>query len=338
ATELELRLQDRFRLLTGGSRTALARHQTLRATVDWSYDRLDAAEQALFRRLAVFAGTFTLEAVEAVCGGPPVPADVLGCLSRLVDRSMVGVQQGLGENARYHLLETLRQYGQERLREGGDEDVRRRHAEYFNQLAVESDEQLLGPAQSAQLKRLEQEQDNLRAALTWALANDPELALRMAAALGRFWHMRGLLTEGHEWLAAATLANPTPTPTLAQALTHAGWVAYWQGDYEHSRALAKRSLEIARQLDDAMEIARAVNLLGGIYHIADENFEEARRCYAEALEIRQRIDFRWGIPAARNNLALASYDAGNYQEARALLEQSLTEIDATGDRRARANS
>jgi predicted ATPase/DNA-binding CsgD family transcriptional regulator len=338
ATELELRLQDRFRLLTGGSRTAIARHQTLRATVDWSYEHLDAGEQALFRRLTVFAGSFSLEAVEAVCGGPPVAADVLGGLTRLVDRSMVSVQQGAGANGRYLILETLRQYGQERPRDSGDDDVRRRHLEYFGTLAIESDGQLLGPAQSVWLQRLEQEQDNLRAALTWALANDQPLGLRMAAALGPFWYMRGLLTEGHDWLTAAVAASASPNATLARALSHAGWVAYWQGDYERSRSLAQRSLAMARELDDPMEIARAVNLLGGIYQIADEDVEAARRCYAEALSIRERIDFVWGVASARNNLALASYDAGHYHEAQRLLEQSLREIDSIGDRRARANS
>lgn len=336
--ELALRLQDRFRLLTGGSRTTMARHQTLRATVDWSYERLEPADQALFRRLAVFAGTFSLEAAEAVCAGPPVPGDLLESLSRLVDRSMVVVHQDPGGQARYHLLETLRQYGQERPRDASDEEVRRKHAEYFGRLASESDGQLLGPAQTSWLARLELEQDNLRAALTWALANDSSLALAMAAALGPFWYMRGLLTEGHEWLTATIAASPTPNVTLARALSHAGWVAYWRGDYDRSRALARQSLGIARALSDAMEIARAVNLLGGIYHIADEDFDAARRCYAEALEIRERLNFQWGVAAARNNLALASYDAGHYAEAQALLEQSLREIDAIGDRRARANS
>lgn len=336
--ELELRLQDRFRLLTGGSRTALARHQTLRATVDWSYDHLDAAERALFRRLAVFSGTFDLEAAEAVCGGPPVPPDVLGCLSRLVDRSMVGVQDGAGAMGRYHLLETLRQYGQERLTDSGDENVRRRHAEYYGALARKGSDGLVGTAQSASLAGLELDQDNLRAALTWALGSDQDLALQVAAALGPYWYIRGSLTEGHEWLAAATAANSAPSPTLARALTHAGWVAYWQGDYERSRALAEQGLAVARDLGDPMETARAVNLLGGVLHIADEDFEGARRCYAEAYDIRLRLNDRWGIASSLNNLALAEYDAGDYETAETLMQEALTQVDALGDRRARANA
>jgi non-specific serine/threonine protein kinase len=337
-TELELRLQDRFRLLTGGSRTALARQQTLRATVDWSYDRLDPAEQALFRRLAVFSGTFDLDAAEAVCGGAPVPPDVLGCLSRLVDRSMVGVQDGAGGIGRYHLLETLRQYGQERLTESGDGNVRRQHADYYGALAQKGSQGLVGAGQSASLADLERDQDNLRAALTWALGNDRDLALHLAADLGPSWYMRGALTEGHEWLAAATAASSAPSPTLARALTHAGWVAYWQGDYERSRTLARQGLAIGRDLGDAMETARAVNLLGGVYHIADEDFEAAQRCYAEAYDIRLELNDRWGISSSLNNLALAKHDAGDYETAESLMRQALAQVDVLGDRRARANA
>jgi non-specific serine/threonine protein kinase len=337
-TELEFRLQDRFRLLTGGSRTALARHQTLRATVDWSFERLDPAEQALFRRLAAFSGSFDLEAAEAVCAGAPVPPDVLGGLSRLVDRSMVGVQEGAGGTGRYQLLETLRQYGQERLTDSGDENVRRRHAEYYAALAQKGSEGLVGTAQSASLAGLELDQDNMRAALTWALGNDKDLALKLAAALGPYWYMRGSLTEGQEWLAAATAASSTPSPTLARAMTHAGWVAYWQGDYERSRALAEQGLAVARDVGDAMEIARAVNLLGGVFHIADEDFEAARRCYAESYEIRSRLNDHWGIASSLNNLALAEYDAGDYERAESLMREALARVDILGDRRARANA
>jgi predicted ATPase/DNA-binding CsgD family transcriptional regulator len=337
-TELELRLQDRFRLLTGGSRTALARHQTLRATVDWSYDRLDPSEQALFRRLAVFSGTFDVEAAEAVCGGPPVPLDVLGCLSRLVDRSMVGVIDGSGGMGRYQLLETLRQYGQERLRDNGDEHIRRRHSEYFGALAQKRGE-LMGTAQSASLAGLEPDQDNLRAALTWALANDQELALKLAAALGPYWYMRGSLTEGHEWLAAATAtaASSTPSPTLARALVHAGWVAYWRGDYERSRGLAEQGLAVARELGAAMEIGIAVTLLGVAFQMADEDFEAARRCYAEAYDIRSRLNDERGVASALNNLALVEYDTGNYETAESLAEDALARVGLLGDRRDWAN-
>jgi predicted ATPase/DNA-binding CsgD family transcriptional regulator len=335
-TELELRLQDRFRLLTGGSRTALARHQTLRATVDWSYDRLDPSEQALFRRLAVFSGTFDVEAAEAVCGGPPVPPDVLGCLSRLVDRSMVGVIDASGGMGRYQLLETLRQYGQERLRDNGDEHIRRRHAEYFATLAQKRGA-LMGTAQSASLAGLELDQDNLRAALTWALANDQDLALQLAAALGPYWYMRGSLTEGHEWLAAATAASSTPSPTLARALVHAGWVAYWQSDYERSRGLAEQGLAVARELGAAMEIGIAVTLLGVAFHMADEDFEAARRCYAEAYDIRSRLNDERGVASSLNNLALIEYDVGNYETAESLAEDALVRVGLLGDRRDWAN-
>ena len=331
--ELEVRLEDRFRLLTGGSRTALARHQTLRATVDWSYLRLDPAEQALFRRLAVFAGSFDLEAVEAVCGGTPVPPDVLGCLSRLVDRSMVGVQDSPGALGRYQLLETLRQYGQERLADSGDENVRRRHSEHYGALAQRASDGRVGASQSASLAGLEPDQDNLRAALTWALGNDRDLALRLAAALSPpNWHLRGSLIERHEWLAAATAAISVPSPILARALTHGGWIAFWQGDYERSRALAKEGLTIARDLGAASETALAVNLLGVLFHVADEDLEAARPCFSEAYDIRLKLKDHRGIASTLNNLALIEYDAGAYETAESLGHQALDQVDALGDR------
>jgi predicted ATPase/DNA-binding CsgD family transcriptional regulator len=336
--ELELRLEDRFRLLTGGSRTAMARQQTLRATVDWSYRRLDEAQQALFRRLAVFAGSFTLQAVEAVCQGPPVPADVLGCLTGLVDRSLVSVHDQPGAIARYQLLETLRQYGQEKLADSFDNDLPGLHARYYGSLAEKASERLIGAAQSASLAGLEIDQANLRAALSWGLANDRELALKLAAALGPHWYVRGSLTEGHEWLAAATGANPNPSPTLARALAHAGWVAYWRGDYQQCRAFAERALSMARELRDAVETARAVNLMGWVYHVVDEDFQAARQCCSEAFAIRSRLGDRWGMASSLNNLALATYDAGDLEVAEAMMREACSLTDALGDGHMRANA
>jgi predicted ATPase/DNA-binding CsgD family transcriptional regulator len=334
--ELESRLEDRFRLLTGGSRTAVARHQALRATVDWSYEQLGEAEQALFIRLAVFSGSFTLEAVEAICTGGPVRQDVLESLTRLADRSLVQVTRA-SDGARYRLLETLKHYGQERLGEtAGDGSIRERHARYYRALAEEVDAHLVGHDQVRQLARLEHDRDNLRAALTWSLSGDVDLALRLATATGRFWYIRGYLTEGQEWLNAAIAKTGTETPTLARALSHAGWVAYWQGDYERSRSNAQASLAIARRLRDPAEIARAVNLLGGILHIADEDFTAARRCYEEAAAIRHEIGDVDGAASSVNNVALAAFDAGDFEAARTLLEQVAADPAAVRDRRTRA--
>ncbi len=337
--EILRRLEDRFRLLTGGRRTAIARQQTLRATVDWSYEHLSEPEQALFRRLSVFAGGFSLEAAEAVCAGGPVSAtDVLSLLTRLVDRSMVDAHEGLTGTGRYRLLETLRQYGQERLRDSRDEGFPRRHAEFFLLLAEEGAPQLFGAGQSAWLARLEQDHDNIRAAMAWAVANEPDMALHLAVAMGRFWYTRGYLTEGREWLTVTIAASPPISSTMAQALAHAGWVAWYEGDYEVSRSHAQQSLAVARQLDDRPAIAAALNLLGGVAHLADGDFETARRCYQESLDIRRELGDRWGVASSLNNVALALYDAGDYETAHTLLLESLKGMDGAQDRRGRANT
>ena len=213
--QLLARLDDRFRLLTGGSRAALARHQTLRAAVDWSHALLTAPERALFARLAVFAGGFTLEAAEAVGAdrpdGPEGPEpggieapEVLDLLTRLVDQSLVVAEAEPGGAARYRQLETLRQYAAERLEQSGErEAVGRRHAGYFLGLAGRAAEAMHGPDQGAWFDRLERDRDNLRAALGWVLAHgDARRGHRFVEALRWFWEVRGDAAEGRRQVAA----------------------------------------------------------------------------------------------------------------------------------------
>ena len=197
--QIAARLDDRFRLLTGGSRTALPRQQTLRAVMDWSYILLSEKERTLLRRLSVFAGGWTLDAAEAVCSGNRIETvEVLDLLAQLVDRSLVAVDREDAE-ARYRLLDTVRQYAREKLQDSGEEtEVHGRHREWFLDLAERTEPELLGPEQGVWLARLEAEHDNLRAALTWSQQEEEggEAGLRLAGALGRFWWMRGHLTEG----------------------------------------------------------------------------------------------------------------------------------------------
>jgi non-specific serine/threonine protein kinase len=207
--QLATRLEDRFRLLTGGSRTALERQQTLRAAVDWSYDLLTEPERLVFRRLAAFAGGFTLEAAEAVGAGAELaPDDILDLLTRLVDKSLVTAEALPEETTRYRLLETLRQYAQQKLVAAEEvEAVRTRHAAYYLALAEQAAPALLGPQQVAWLDRLEREHDNLRLALAWLAergaqggAEAAEAALHMGTALTRFWVDRGHFALAWEWL------------------------------------------------------------------------------------------------------------------------------------------
>jgi predicted ATPase len=205
------RLDDRFALLTSGNRAALPRHQTLAAAVAWSYDLLGESERVLFQRLALFAGGWTLEAADAVCGSSSngssesTPRHVLDTLARLVDRSLVIADEASG-GVRYRFLETIRQYAHERLVEasGEAEMARRAHALYFLALAEAADPQLYGADAVNWMAQLKADHDNLRAALRWALdAGQTELALRLGASLHRFWRQRGYLSEGREWLAQA---------------------------------------------------------------------------------------------------------------------------------------
>jgi predicted ATPase len=196
------RLDDRFRLVSGGPRTAAPRHRTLRATMDWSHDLLEHSEKILFRRLSVFSGGWTLEAAETVCAGEGAERDdVLDLLARLVDKSLVVARESGGE-ARYRMLETIRQYGWEKLEASGEEsEVRRRHADFHLTLAEEAEPAMVGPEQHVWVERLEREHDNIRAALgCLGEEREAERGLRLSAALLRFWWFRGHLAEGRERL------------------------------------------------------------------------------------------------------------------------------------------
>jgi hypothetical protein len=213
------RLDDSLDLLSAGARTAMTRQQTLRATLAWSFDLLEASEQVLLRRLAVFAGAFGLEAAEDVCAEDPLRrSEVAALLGRLIDKSLVQVEGGSGDR-RYRLLETVRQYAVERLEEAGERSaLERRHCDWYLALAES------GPTPAGELparitlRGLDWERDNLRAALASALLADPQAALRLALALWRFWLMRGYLAEGYRWLTAALAAAPEPTAVRARAL------------------------------------------------------------------------------------------------------------------------
>jgi predicted ATPase/class 3 adenylate cyclase len=239
--QLAARLSDRFRLLTGGSRSALPRQQTLRALVDWSYDLLTEPEQVLFRRLAVFAGGCTLEAAEAVCAGDGVqPGEVLEHLARLVDKSLVIAEPSPGSQVRYRLPETIRQYSAEKLGEAGEgATLRGRHRDWCLALAERTGPGVLDPQRLAWLER---EYDNLRAALRSSIdSGQAEPGLRLAAGLCDFWYARGYSSEGCAWLAEllALPATTTAAMACARALEWAGRLAYLQGDELDRQRIAK---------------------------------------------------------------------------------------------------
>lgn len=333
--ELSLRLDQRFRLLTGGSRTALPRQQTLRSLIDWSYDHLNGTERALFSRLSVFAGGFTLQAAERVCRGEGVDeGDVLDLVTSLVDKSLV-VAESRDETMRYRLLETIRQYARERLLEGGDGPwLRDRHLDFFLSLAREAATRLTGPDQRVWFDRLETEYDNLRAALTWAssVVGDPDSGLQLAGALWRFWYVRAHFSEGRSWLAMMLAGEAGGrSPVRAHALSGMGSLAWLQADFAAAKALHTESLAIFRELGDREGVARSLANLGNVAH-GECDYAASRALLEESLVIRRELSDRPRLADTLNNLGTLAYDRGDYVAARALYGECLAIRREFGDR------
>jgi predicted ATPase/class 3 adenylate cyclase/DNA-binding SARP family transcriptional activator len=319
------RLDDRFRLLTGGSRTALPRQQTLRALLDWSYDLLSASERRLLCRLSVFAGGWTLEAAEGVCAGDGIEAgEVFDLLTQLVDKSLVVYEEQEGE-ARYRLLETVRQYSGDRLLEAGETAaVRGQHTDFFVRLAEQAEPELPGVEQTAWLERLEREHDNLRAALTWSRAEGQgEAGLRLGGALWWYWAVRGYLGEGREHLAGLLALPPVETRTAARvkALKGAGLLALYQGDLGASRTLLLESVAIFRDLGCKQGIANPVGALGVVAYSQGEH-GAARALYEESLAIERERGDQPEIAHVLNHLGRMARTQGDFGTARVLLEES----------------
>ncbi len=340
AAQIAERLDDRFRLLSGGSRTALPRHQTLRATFDWSHELLSDPEQTLFRRLAVFAGGWTLEATEAIgdggAGGDMADAvDTLDLLDRLVSRSLVVVEEQDGAS-RFRLLETVRQYATERLVAAGEMPaMRARHLAWCAALGRAAEPALTGPDQAAWFHRLASEYDNLRAAMEWA-ASEPDAAhdlLHLAADLWRFWLVRGHWTEGREWLTRALATNAaTRDTTMARALSAAGDLATEQGDHAAAAPLLAAALELWRELDDAEGTAKALNQLG-ILARARFEYDAARGLLVDALAIRRSTGNRRGMAVSLRNLGVLAFLQGDHETARSLFEEALPLAREVQDKR-----
>jgi predicted ATPase/DNA-binding CsgD family transcriptional regulator len=245
-------LDQCFHILTGGSRIALPKHQTLQASIDWSHDLLLEPERVLLRRLSVFAGGWTLDAAEAVCAGNDVEVNaVLDLLTQLVNKSLVLAERAQGQEARYRTLETIRQYASERLLKAGEgEQLRNRHLHFFLRWAERVEPKLRGPRQLQWLNQIEAELDNLRAALEWSLtqAESGEAGLRLASALLAFWYQRAHVSEGYTWLNRALTSSATSDSgaVRAKALHAAGYLARIQGDTMTARALLEDSIDLWR--------------------------------------------------------------------------------------------
>ncbi len=328
------RLEDRFELLKGGPRDLPARHQTLREAVAWSYDLLDEAEQRLFRCMAVFVGGATLAAIEAVSDA--APGAVLDGVAALVDHSLVRQDEdGTGE-PRFLMLETIRAYGRERLSAAGElEATRARHAAYFRDFAEHAAEKLTGADQTRWLDRLEEDHGNLRAALRWAVDRSaPDVALRLGAALWRFWIARGHLMEGRQWLDRlyALPAADALLPTRARVLHGRATVAHNQGDNEEARSTLEKSLELWRALGDEHGTALALNNLAWV-DCETSAFDRAEARAREAEALCRRLGDRRGVAVALNNLGWVANYRGLYRAAVAFHRESLDLRRALGDER-----
>jgi predicted ATPase/class 3 adenylate cyclase/DNA-binding CsgD family transcriptional regulator len=329
-------LHDRFRLLTGGARTAVRRQQTLRASVDWSHALLTEPERVLFRRLAVFLGGFDLEAAQMVAGGGDVTRyQVFDQLNLLVDKSLV-VADNARAVTRYRLLETVRQYALEKLGESGEADaVRSCHRDHYTAMAALLD----APAGSDYEQRIEQadiEIDNLRAAFGWSRENsDIELALALASSLQPLWLARGRLREGLAWFetALATLdashLDAVAAAVRARALADSATLGLWAGA-AYSPDQAQQSLVIAREVDDPALLVRALIACG---HIAGAFDAEAAGPYlAEAIALARALGDRWRLSQILGAQAAAAVFAGNPLAVRAAAEEGCDLADAIGDR------
>ena len=334
--EISAHLDDGFRLLAAGSRTAMPRHRTLQATMDWSHELLSGEERTLFRRLSVFAGGFTLRAAESVCTGEQLArVEVLESLSQLVDKSLVVAREEGGE-ARYRLLETVRQFGKEKLEESGEtRKFRDGHAGYYLALAEEAEPELKGVRQVAWLERLEREHDNLRAAMLWLLEREEsESAARLGWALWLFWAMRAHFAEGRRWMEQTLSVKSSasmPASARAKTLFVAGMMANYQGDHRSAELLVEESLELFRELEDKTGTAYALSN-AGFAASGQGQRQRAITLNEESVHLFLQVGERWGAAIQFSFLAVAWRDRGDHGRARRLAERGLALSREVGER------
>ena len=317
--ELQERLAHSFALLTGGSRTALPRHQTLRALIDWSYALLNESEKALLGRLSVFAGGWSLAAAEQVCSGEAInPSAVLDVLTSLVDKSLVVTTEHLGVT-RYRLLETVRQYAQEHLQQsGGEPEARTRHLDYFIALAEE----------------VETELDNFRAALAWASEGTErwESHLRLCEMLFPLWNRRNYFLEGRRWCQAALEKTPpgTKTALVASVLHATGQLAWVQGDLDQARVPLTESLALYEALEDRKGMAKALTGLANIA-MREGDHTAQHALHSRSLALCREVEDSLGIAQCLSNLGYAELRLNQFEQAKVYLTESLTLARSLGD-------
>jgi len=353
--EIAVRLDDRFHLLTGGSRTALPRHQTLKALIEWSHDLLSENERMLLRRLSIFAGGWSLEAAESVCAGDDIQkSEILDLLTQLVNKSLLIAEREPDKETRYRMLETIRQYAREKLWQAGEgEMIRQRHLAYFVDLAERAEPNLRAFDMVMWLDRLEAELDNIRVTLEWAQENDVEAQLQLGSALLWFWWIRGYRNEGIDWLERGLSIEaiergskpllPARAMLRAQACyTTACLVEWWRPsmmEKDHAISLLEESLALFRELGSVgrQGMAYALQSLGGVASMQGD-LDRARSLTEESLKLFSEMGDKFGIAECTQSLAYFDLEEGNILQARMHFEERLALSKEIGDKDGIASS
>ncbi len=326
-----LRLEDRFALLTGGKRTSLPRQKTLRAMIDWSFDLLSENERILWRRLCIFSGGWTLEVAEQICADEFLDNyDILDLTNELAEKSVISFSE---QSGKFRMLETIRQYGAEKLREAGEErKFCDRHFYYYLNMCESSFADMNGPRSKAWLDRFEDDYANIHSALKWASENGLyEEGNRLSFALGKLWEVRGYLFEGNMWMQKFLQDTTVLTQqTISRSKRLAGILATILGENERALRLTKESLEISRETDDKNGISQCLNVLGMI-SFDMSNLKDAKEYLTEALSIRRQIGRNIGLCSALNSLGLTIIQEGEYSKALEYFEEAMEIADEFDD-------
>jgi predicted ATPase/class 3 adenylate cyclase len=329
------RLSNRLRFLKGGARDLPTRQQTLRGTIDWSYDLLTEEEKMLFWRLSVFSGGRTLEAIEEICD-PEGDIDALEGAESLLEKSLLRREEEGGGEVRFTMLETIQEYAHEKLEESGEaEQIERAHAEYFLTLAEEANAQLRGPDQLEWLRRLEADHGNMRTALEWALRSEQaEITLGLGGSLWWFWFVRGHYSEGRRWLEEALAMDGRGSPQArAMVFAGVGALALEQDDLDHSEEACKEGLELLSR--EARERSEAkLYLLISLGHVAleKEDHNRATQLFEESLALSREMGHVLGRADSVMSLATTSYEQGDLKRAIELFEESMDLFREQGDK------
>ena len=325
--QISQRLRESLKLLTGGDRTAMPRHQTLKGTLDWSHESLSESERRVFRRFSVLEGGWTLEASEAVGAGEGFEEDdILDVLSGLVEKSLVMAKERQESGVRYRMLEPIRQYAREKLEEGGEsEEVRRRHATFFLALAEEAEPRLRGPEDREWLERLETEHDNLRAALSWALEQrEAELGLRLAGALWLFWEAHGHYGEGHRWLEQMLARGSQASASArAKALEGVGQLIFDSDERDEAVIAAREGLKLSDEAELGGTVrAKFLDILGWKAMMQGDR-ERAKELLEESLKLSRDANDELGIADALLGLGSALDTPDDHERAKEFHEEGI---------------